>query len=137
MDVNPTGSGSGAASALASATRSRAVNKEEFLKLLVKQLEHQDPLNPTDSAAFTSQLAQFSTLEQQEQLTTAFDRFQKLGRLSDASRLIGLKVEFLDRETGERLPGTVGGVALDGDQVVVDVGGRRVPIDDVVTAQSA
>lgn len=38
--------------------------KDEFLKLLVAQLAHQDPLNPQDSSAFVSQLAQFSALEQ-------------------------------------------------------------------------
>ncbi|HOE94980.1 MAG TPA: flagellar hook capping FlgD N-terminal domain-containing protein [Candidatus Sumerlaeota bacterium] len=40
------------------------VNKEEFLQLLVAQLQRQDPLNPQDPAEFTSQLAQFSSLEQ-------------------------------------------------------------------------
>jgi flagellar basal-body rod modification protein FlgD len=35
-----------------------------FLQLLVAQLQNQDPLNPTDSTQFVSQLAQFSELEQ-------------------------------------------------------------------------
>jgi len=35
-----------------------------FLQLLVSQLQNQDPLNPTDSTQFVSQLAQFSELEQ-------------------------------------------------------------------------
>jgi flagellar basal-body rod modification protein FlgD len=35
-----------------------------FLQLLVAQLQNQDPLNPTDSSQFVSQLAQFSELEQ-------------------------------------------------------------------------
>lgn len=49
-----------------SATSSDNVSaqKDEFLKLLVAQLAHQDPLNPQDSSAFVSQLAQFSALEQ-------------------------------------------------------------------------
>ena len=41
-----------------------SAQKDEFLKLLVAQLAHQDPLNPQDSSAFVSQLAQFSALEQ-------------------------------------------------------------------------
>ncbi len=41
-----------------------ALGKEDFLRLLVAQLEHQDPLNPSDPTEFTGQLAQFSTLEQ-------------------------------------------------------------------------
>jgi flagellar basal-body rod modification protein FlgD len=35
-----------------------------FLQLLVAQLQNQDPMNPTDSTQFVSQLAQFSELEQ-------------------------------------------------------------------------
>ena len=39
-------------------------DKMEFLKLLVTQLEHQDPLQPQDGTEFVAQLAQFSSLEQ-------------------------------------------------------------------------
>ncbi len=41
-----------------------APSEEMFLQLLVAQLQNQDPLNPTDSTQFVSQLAQFSELEQ-------------------------------------------------------------------------
>jgi len=47
-----------------SATTPNALGKDDFLNLLVTQLQNQDPLNPTDSAEFTAQLAQFSSLEQ-------------------------------------------------------------------------
>ena len=40
------------------------VGKDTFLKLLVEQLKHQDPLNPQDGAQFVAQLAQFNSLEQ-------------------------------------------------------------------------
>ena len=40
------------------------VNEQMFLQLLVAQLKNQDPMNPTDSTQFVSQLAQFSELEQ-------------------------------------------------------------------------
>jgi flagellar basal-body rod modification protein FlgD len=53
-------SGSTSASGLAGA----APSKEMFLQLLVAQIKNQDPLNPTDSVQFVSQLAQFSELEQ-------------------------------------------------------------------------
>jgi len=40
------------------------VSETEFLQLLVAQIQYQDPTNPTDSTAFVTQLAQFSSLEQ-------------------------------------------------------------------------
>jgi len=64
--VNPiTSSGGAAGSSSSSATSSSTdANQEVFLQLLVSQLKNQDPLNPTDSTQFVSELAQFSELEQ-------------------------------------------------------------------------
>lgn len=45
-------------------SKDSALGKNDFLNLLVAQLQNQDPLSPMDSTAFTSQLAEFSSLEQ-------------------------------------------------------------------------
>ena len=50
--------------ATGSSTRTQSMGREEFLALLVAQLKNQDPLSPMDSMDFTTQLAQFSSLEQ-------------------------------------------------------------------------
>lgn len=66
--VNPlTGSSASAAAAASSSSpgiSTPAPSEEMFLQLLVAQLQNQDPMNPTDSTQFVSQLAQFSELEQ-------------------------------------------------------------------------
>jgi flagellar basal-body rod modification protein FlgD len=51
------------------------LGRDDFLNLLVTQLQYQDPLNPMDSADFTAQLAQFSSLEQ---LTNMNDQLEAL-----------------------------------------------------------
>jgi flagellar basal-body rod modification protein FlgD len=64
--VNPiTASDPTSSSSAASATGlGAAPSEDEFLQLLVAQLQNQDPMNPTDSTQFVSELAQFSELEQ-------------------------------------------------------------------------
>lgn len=63
MSVNPVDSTSTTGAGLYD-SRSTALGKDDFLTLLLTQLQNQDPLNPTDSTEYTAQLAQFSSLEQ-------------------------------------------------------------------------
>ena len=57
-------SNSGAAAGSATTQAPQPPSEQMFLQLLVAQIQNQDPLNPTDSTQFVSQLAQFSELEQ-------------------------------------------------------------------------
>lgn len=52
------------------------MGKEDFLTLLVAQLQHQDPLNPAESTEFTAQLAQFSALEQLQNIDASLNGFE-------------------------------------------------------------
>ncbi|CAN5238726.1 flagellar hook capping FlgD N-terminal domain-containing protein [soil metagenome] len=50
-----------------------ALGKSEFLKLLVAQMKHQDPLNPTSGDQMAAQLAQFSSLEQLQNINASLE----------------------------------------------------------------
>jgi len=52
------------------------MGKDDFLTLLVAQLQHQDPLNPAESTEFTAQLAQFSSLEKLENIDATLSGFE-------------------------------------------------------------
>jgi flagellar basal-body rod modification protein FlgD len=86
--------GSAATTTTTSSTKS-ALGKDDFLKMMIAQLKHQDPLNPMDGTAFTAQLAQFSSLEQLQnintQMTTFSQQQQALGN-AQAVNLIGKEV---------------------------------------------
>jgi flagellar basal-body rod modification protein FlgD len=66
-----------------STSSSSTATKEMFLQLLVAQIKNQDPLNPTDSIQFVSQLAQFSELEQMIAIRSDADALASA--ISDAS----------------------------------------------------
>lgn len=56
-----------------STSANNTVNYNEFLQLLVAQLQNQDPTNPADPTTFVSQLASFSSVEQQVNANTKLD----------------------------------------------------------------
>jgi flagellar basal-body rod modification protein FlgD len=94
-DGTGTTNGAGAAGGTGAAATNKAndvVNQAEFMKLLIAQLQNQDPLNPLDSANFSSQLAQFSSLEQLTQIN------QKIGDQSTQNAGRFDAVSFIGRD---------------------------------------
>ena len=74
-----TGGTSGSSNSTSTSTTSNTdalANKSVFLQMLVAQIQNQDPLNPTDSSTFMTQLAQFSSLEQLIGIKTDLDSIQ-------------------------------------------------------------
>src|SRR5512142_3150360 len=68
---NTTTTSSATSSASLVSGANSTLDKTAFLKLLIEQLKHQDPLNPQDDTQFIAQLAQFSSLEQSMQTNSA------------------------------------------------------------------
>ena len=64
--INTTAAGVSGPNSSTATAGSSALGKDEFLKLLMAQLQNQDPTQPSDPTAFTAQLAQFSQLELQQ-----------------------------------------------------------------------
>lgn len=73
----------------ASKSTKKVAGKEEFLTLLINQLQHQDPLDPMKSEEFAVQLAQFSQLEQLMQIN------EKLGTDAGGAGSVGTMASYL------------------------------------------
>jgi flagellar basal-body rod modification protein FlgD len=135
-------SGANAASAAAStASVSNSDSEQRFLKLLVTQLNNQDPLNPMENAELTSQLAQMSTVSGIEKLNSTLSGLVSQtgsNQVLQAASLIGYNVlspgntlATKDPEAGKdpaaqafavQLPGTAAGVEIK----IVDASGKTV-----------
>ena len=68
-----------------------AMGKDQFLKLFVAQLQHQDPMNPMQDSDFMGQMASFSTLEQVSNLASENARSNAIG-------LLGRTVTYTDKD---------------------------------------
>ena len=82
------------------------LGKDEFLKILMTQLQNQDPLNPMEDKEFIAQMAQFSTLEQTTNMASMLEKFINIQTQGDSiikySEMIGKQIEWKDsnEETG-------------------------------------
>lgn len=114
------------------AKSSRNVNndlgKDAFLKLLITQLQHQDPLEPMEDQDFIAQIAQFSSLEQMQNLNNSFSYsmgFSLMGKYISAAVADG------DTGTVKFVEGEVSAVRSEAGVVYLVVDGEDVPIDKI------
>jgi len=92
--------------------KDKELGRDEFLKLLVAQLENQDPMNPQENGDFVAQLAQFSSLEEAKNLTQSFDGFAANFQSSQhlqATSLVGRPVHVASDNT---LLGSEGAISV-------------------------
>jgi flagellar basal-body rod modification protein FlgD len=107
-----------------------ALDKNSFLKLLVTQLSKQDPTNPMNDREFISQMAQFSSLEQMNNVANSMNKL----RGAQANQLIGKMVEGKDFVTEKPIQGIVTSALYqpNGD-VLLKIGGRFTKFDDITS----
>jgi flagellar basal-body rod modification protein FlgD len=109
------------------------LGKNDFLQLLVTQLEYQDPLEPMDNTDFIAQMAQFSSLEQMQNLSQSSE-FQKATLMIDKN----IKAEVTNDATTQLVYGTVTSVRQSGTDIYLTLNtGVEVALEDVESVMGA
>jgi flagellar basal-body rod modification protein FlgD len=98
------------------------LGKDDFLKLMVTQLQNQDPLNPTDDKDFMGQMAQFSSLEQTANMAETLNSMNTSSQVSQGVSLIGHTVSWVDADAKATGSGQVTKVSLVNGKITVRVG---------------
>ncbi|MCE5314761.1 MAG: flagellar hook capping FlgD N-terminal domain-containing protein [Armatimonadota bacterium] len=132
MSTTSSVSSTGVAESSAAATRKvgSTLGQDAFLKLLITQMQNQDPLQPVDNTEYVSQLATFSSLEQ---MTKMNNTISDMNDGSKALSLIGTTVAYSNSsDKTATKTGTVKGVYYDNGNASLMVGSDKVAMDNIV-----
>jgi flagellar basal-body rod modification protein FlgD len=131
--VAPVTSGSNPLQSAAPSSRvpKQMLGQEDFLKLLSVQFQKQDPMKPMEDNAFIAQMAQFSSLEQAQTLTTQMTQMRATQDLVTANSYIGREVTVDAGENGI-VKGNVEGVEIDAGVPRLTIGGVTYPLSSVL-----
>jgi flagellar basal-body rod modification protein FlgD len=104
------------------------LDKDDFLKLLLTQLSHQDPISPMENTEFIAQMAQFSSLEQMSNMNQGFNRMASLFNSTEAVATLGKTVDI--RVGDQFVTGTVDAIRR-GEKPELVVNGAAYGMDAV------
>ncbi|MCL2565190.1 MAG: hypothetical protein FWE24_05190 [Defluviitaleaceae bacterium] len=104
------------------------LDRDAFLRLLVTQLQHQNPLDPMDDRDFIAQMAQFSALEQMQNLNATMTQGQAFSMVGKV--VIGTTFNHASGQF-EQIGGEVSHVVMRNGEPRLVVGGREMAVADV------
>ena len=119
--------------------RSSPIDKDGFLKLLVAQLQNQDPTQPMDNQQFTQQLSQFASVEQLQNMNSNLQKSGHVQQIAQIQGLIGQEVSYLKSNPtepeaeGTRQRGVVDAIRILQDKTLAMIGGEEVDVTQIDT----
>jgi flagellar basal-body rod modification protein FlgD len=109
------------------------ISQQDFLSILLTQLQYQDPLQPMDDEAFLGQLAQFSALEVATQESAQLDNLITFNSMNQAIALLGKSVEVTQGSSSSSpsVSGTVSAVNFSSGSPLLTVTATSQTLTDV------
>ncbi len=120
----------------ARAATGSTLDKDAFMKLLITQMKYQNPLEPTDPAAFMSTMTQMTTVEKLTQIADSATQQVDGQRSLSAASLIARQIEWKATD-GSTKAGTVTGTKFTVDGPILIVGTEEVPFNTVLAVTQA
>jgi flagellar basal-body rod modification protein FlgD len=111
-----------------------SLGQDAFLKLLVAQMQNQDPTSPQDSGQMMSQLASFSQVSQLQQLTASSTALTLGQDFSSAISMIGKNVTYTKAD-GTQASGVVSAVKSDPQGALLEIGSDSIHTGAIVQVQ--
>ncbi len=102
----------------------------DFLKLMIVELQNQDPLSPLENSEILAQISQIRAIGATSELSDTLNAVLFGQNIANASNLLGKEVRALD-EDGERVSGIVDKVTIAGGAVLVHIGEKTVELSNV------
>ena len=130
--TTPTVTGKDGTTTFSTATDRTAMDTNTFLKLLVAQLQYQDPSKPTDSSAFLAQTAQFTSVEKMTQLTDQSQKVLDATLGQTGTSLVGKTVTYTDL-SGATQTGVVSGCTVGAAMPNLTINGVQVQLSSVTS----
>ncbi len=129
---NSASSGSSSASSSSSnaANPFASLNLNDFITMMITELQNQDPTNPMSSDQMLSEITQMGQISTAEQLTTTLTGMETGQNLSNASALIGMQIEGKDAQ-GNDISGTVSSVTIANGTPSINVGTSSLSLDQI------
>ena len=110
------------------------LDTDVFLKLLVAQLQHQNPLEPVDSSAMLQQTSQFAMVEAIQRMSEMQGHVMGFTQFGIATGMIGRHIEAIDPALGV-VGGVVTGVRATESGPVLEVGDLDIDLNNVTQVE--
>lgn len=117
-----------------SSSSSKSLGSDDFMSLLLVEMQNQDPLDPMDNTEYIAQLAQFTSLNQTQTMSKELGYLRSDMQLASANGMIGKRVTVSD-DSGTAT-GNVTAVSADEKGVYLTIGGKNYAYTSVTKVEA-